>query len=109
MRHAPGQLADGLQLLRLEERLPRFLQLLGRVLALGDVPRDLGKSDVLALGVPNRINDHAGPEPGPILANPPAFGLELAGRSRLFESPLRNSLSTLLWRVEVREVLADDL
>ena len=45
VRHAAGQLADALHLLRLGELLLRALQRLLGLAPLGDVARDLGEAD----------------------------------------------------------------
>jgi hypothetical protein len=46
--------------------------------ALGDVAGDLGEADQLAVLVADRVDHHAGPEAGAVLAHAPALGLELA-------------------------------
>ena len=45
VRDAAGELADGIHLLRLEQRLARLLQRALRLPPLGDVARDLGEAD----------------------------------------------------------------
>ena len=45
VRHAAGELADGIHLLRLKQRLARLFQRFLGLLALGDVARDLGEAD----------------------------------------------------------------
>ena len=69
---AAGELTDAFHFLRLAKPL------VGRA-PFGQVARDLGKSDDLALRVPDRVDHDAGPEPASILADPPAFRLVLAG------------------------------
>ena len=69
VRDAAGELADALHLLG----LPQLL--LGGP-PLGQVARDLGKADQLALAVVNRIDHHARPEPAAVLADPPTLGLD---------------------------------
>jgi hypothetical protein len=51
---------------------------LGGQLALRQIPRDLGITNEIFVGVANGINDDIGPEPAAVLADPPAFLLEFA-------------------------------
>ena len=67
-----------LHLLRLGKLLLRPLQRLLRLPPLGDVARDLGEADQLAVVVADRVDDDAGPEARAVLAHAPALGLELA-------------------------------
>ena len=99
---AAGQLADPFHLLCLEQ--PFF----GGA-ALGQVSRDLGKADDSSLRVPDRIDNHASPEPRPILADPPAFRLILAGAGSRLQCLLWNLALPVLVGIELREVLTDDL
>src|SRR3954468_5332323 len=50
-------------------------QRLLRGAALGDVVRDLGEADELAVLVVDRVDDDVRPEAGPVLADAPAFPL----------------------------------
>jgi len=59
MRDAAGEVADRFQLLRLDKSFPRALQLFFRLLAFGNVARDLGKADKPAVGVVDRVDDDA--------------------------------------------------
>jgi hypothetical protein len=76
--------AGAAQLLRFGEigGLATAEDLLG-LFALGDVARDLGEANELAVIVFDDVNDDVGPESGSILSQSPAFGFvsSLAGRS----------------------------
>ncbi len=108
VRQAKGELADGLQLLRLRQRLLRLLQAQQRLVAFGDVARDLGETDQRVV-LPDRVDDHAGAKTRAVLAQPPALGLELALGARRFQPTRRLAARDVLRRVEAGEVLADDL
>ena len=98
MGHATGELADAFHLLRLAQPL------LGGA-TFGEIARDLGKSDDLALRVPDCVDHHARPEPGAVLADAPAFRLVLAGARRRFERFYGTRVLPVLLGVEAREVL----
>ncbi len=78
VRHAAGELADAFHFLRLGELLLGAHQLLLRGAALGDVARDLGKAQQVAVAVVDAIYHHARPEARAVLAHALALGLELA-------------------------------
>ena len=65
-------------------------RLLGRF-ALGQVARDLGKADELAGRRADRIDDDIGPEARAVLADAPAFALELAFTRGGLERPGRDA------------------
>jgi hypothetical protein len=67
-----GDLADAFHFLSL------VTPLFGRF-ALGQVTRDLGKSDDLAFRIPDRIDHDARPEPAAVLSHAPAFRLVFSG------------------------------
>nr|GEU28338.1 hypothetical protein [Tanacetum cinerariifolium] len=107
MGDAARELADRFELLRLEQR---FLGLRQRVLgqpALGDVARDLGKADQGAVRVVHRVDHHAGPEAGAVLAHAPAFVLEAALR-RLRQHLRRAAGCAVFGRIKAGKMLADD-
>ncbi len=106
---AAGQLADRLQLLRLEERGARLLQLLLRPALLGDVAGDLGEADMTSLVVADRIDDDMGAEAGAVLAHAPGLFLIFAVAQRGLERARRLAGGAVLVRVEEREMAADDL
>src|SRR6185312_10682019 len=108
MRDAAGELAQRLDLLRLRELLLRALQRELRFVALGDVARDLGEADDLAVRGTDRINDEVGAEALAALAHAPVLGLVAAVLARDAERPLGHAGGALLWRIEDREMLADD-
>src|SRR5206468_2372524 len=76
---------------------------------LGHVAGDLGESDQLAVLAVDSVDDDARPEPRAVLADAPAFALELAFVARGVEHLLRHSRLAVLLGVESREMLADDL
>src|SRR5207237_889460 len=86
----------------------RALGRLGRA-ALGEVPRDLGEGDELALGVAERGDGDAGPETRAVLADAPAFFLEASFARCYFQLALGLRGGDVLGGVQDREVLADDL
>jgi hypothetical protein len=79
MRHAAGQLAERVELLRFRQLLVHLFELELGLAALGNVPGDLGEADEIAVLV-DWVDDDAGPEEGAVLADAPAFllGLSLA-------------------------------
>lgn len=90
------------------EFLLALAQGLGRLFPLAQVAGDLGVADQLALGRPDRIDDHMGPEPAAVLANPPPLLLETAFGRGLRQRPGRHAGGPVLVRIEAREMLADD-
>ncbi len=77
-------------------------------LPLRHVPGDLGEASQVALNVAHRRENHAGPEAGAVLAQPPALLLvSPLGRS-LLEFHLGLAGLNVFSRVEARKVLADD-
>ena len=89
VEHVDGVVGDALHqqpelLLALPERL------LGG-LAFGQVARDLGKADQLAGRLADRIDDDVGPEARAVLADAPAFALELAFARGGLQRPRRQA------------------
>ena len=76
VRDPAGQLADRLHLLGLREGGAGSLKLLLGLLLLGHVAGDLGEAEQLSVLVEDPVDHDAGPEPRPVLAQPPAFALE---------------------------------
>ena len=74
VRDAAGKLPERVKLLRFGELTLHLLELELRVAPFGDVAGDLGKSDQPAVFA-DRVDDHASPEEGTILADAPAFFL----------------------------------
>src|SRR2546430_1832074 len=72
MRHAAGQLAERVELLRFRELRMHLFELELGLAAFGDVPGDLGEADKLAV-LTDAVDDDAGPEEGAVLADTPAF------------------------------------
>ena len=96
-------------LLRLRELLLRPLQRLGRLAPLGDVARDLGEAQQLAVVVANRIDDDAGPEFRAVLAYAQALGLERALALGRREGARRQADGAIGLGIEAPEMLSDDL
>lgn len=78
-------------------------------LALGEVARDLGKADEPAVRRTDRIDHHMSPEPAAVLADTPAFVLELAFAGRDFKRARRKPGLAILLAIELREMTSDDL
>src|SRR5438105_1989399 len=100
--NAAGDLADGFHLLGLPQ--PH----LGGAL-LGEVAGHLGEARQRTRLVVNGIDDDARPEPAAIFAYAPALGLVGAALRRRGDRLVRNAGPSILVRVELREVLAEDL
>src|SRR5262249_57385073 len=79
------QLSDSFHFLRLIQLISRRIELLLRLTLLGDVARDLGKSQELPLRIMDGANDDIGPEGNSALSQPPTLGFVFAlghGRSQ---------------------------
>ncbi len=104
-----GQLADRLHLLRLEQGLLRpFQGLLGLVLV-GDVAGDLGEADQFALLVADGVDHHVGPETLAVAPHAPTLALETPVHRRLLQVAGRDAGGAVLFGVEAREVLTQDV
>src|SRR3954469_16333373 len=77
MRHATGQLAERVELLRFRQLLMHLFELELGLAALGNVPGDLGETDERTVLV-DGVDDDAGPEEGTVLADAPAVLLVAA-------------------------------
>ena len=108
VRHPAGQLADGVHLLGVEQGLAGAVQRILRFFAFGDVARDLGEAQQLSLLIAYGVNDDMRPETAAVLAQPPAFGFELAFPRRGFQRAGRHAPGAVLRRVEIGKMLADD-
>ncbi len=96
----------------LDQQPELFFALAQRIfggLAFRDVARDLGETDEVAVAVPDRVDDHACPEPRAVLAHAPAFAFELALRHGRLERTSGFADRPVFLCIEDREVLADDL
>jgi hypothetical protein len=109
VRDATRELPDGLHLLGLEQGGLSLRQGLLRFPPLGDVAGDLRKTDQIAALIVDRVHDHARPEAGPVLAQAPALVLEPALAGRSLERPGGKAGRPILFRVELREMMPDDL
>src|SRR6185437_5605772 len=102
MSHPSCQLAYAFHLLRL-------LETLFSGLALGQVPSHLGKANYLTVAIVNGVDNNACPKQGAVFADAPSFHFMFPGTSRRFERPLRNTIRLVLFCIEAREVLSNDL
>ncbi len=104
-----GKLAEGLHLLRLDQLFLGLLQLQLRFPALGDVAGDLGVAQQPALGIADRVDQHAGPEHRAVLAHAPALGLVLAVGGGVVQRLHRQARPTVGVGIELGEMQTDDL
>ena len=109
MGHAAGELAQGFELLRLEQLGAQFLQLQFGVVALGHVAGDLGQADDPALFVVHHVHHRQGPEACAVATHPPALVLGAAGGQRSGQKVRRTAGGAVLVGEEHRQVLADGL
>lgn len=72
---------------------------LGR-LSLGDIARNLGKANQIALFVPDRINDDKCPKAAAFLAYAPALRAEASGLACRRKGPLRKTIGAVLGCIE---------
>src|SRR5436305_760046 len=105
MRHASGQLADGFELLGLEERFPRLQQSALRFNALADVASNLGKAHEGPGLIADCIDDHVGKESRAVLAGPPALLFKVPDAGCLLQASLRKTGTAILFRVKFRKML----
>ena len=105
--HAASQLAERVEFLRLRELLVHLLELELGLAALGNVPGNLGEADKLAFLI-DGIDDDAGPEEGPVLADAPAFLLVAALFSGNEQGAERLAVRAVDFGIEAGEVLPDD-
>src|SRR6266436_10277914 len=80
-----------------------------RLLVLRQVARHLREPDHRPLGIPQRRDDHVGPEAGAVLPHPPPFVFHPAIARGEREQPRRLSLRYRFGRVKAREMLPYDL
>ncbi len=106
---AAGQLADRFHLLRLEKLLAGLRQGLLGLQLFGDVAGDLGETQDRTVIAVDGVDDDMCPEPCAVLALSPAFLFEAAFASGGIEADLRFAALPILFGIELREVLADDL
>ena len=107
MRHAAGQLAERVELLRFRELLVHLLELELGLAALGNVPGDLGEADELAVLV-DGVDDDAGPEERAVLADAPAFLLVAALFAGNAQGAERLAVGAVDFGIEAGKVLPDD-
>src|SRR5439155_12690069 len=74
-----------------------------------DVASNLAKADQATELVPDRRNDHTGPKLRAIFANAPTLVFESAFTPGDLEFHFRLARAYVLFRIENRKVLADDL
>src|SRR5689334_1018478 len=107
--YSTGQLADCLQLLRLNESGMCLFKSLLRLMLLGNVARDLGEPDKMPRMIVERLNHNASPEPRAILADAPCLGFMLAGSRCLPEYLVGDTGLLILRTIEPGEMAADRL
>src|SRR6516164_7454925 len=109
MRDAAGQLTERIHLLRLGQLLLHLFELALCLEPFGYVTGDLGEARQPAVIVIDRIDDDAGPEERAVLAHAPAFFLVMAGFFGDLQGALRLAGRLVRRRIELREILPDDL
>src|SRR5262249_38510734 len=105
IQHEDGEVLHALD--EQTEALFRSAHALFALLALGEIARHLRKSDERAGIVAESRDDDVRPEARPVLAETPALLFETADLLRGLE--LGGALPLVVGRIEVGEVLADDL
>ncbi|MNO82244.1 hypothetical protein D3C76_735130 [compost metagenome] len=108
MGNPAAELADGLHLLRLEQRFAGLLERLLRLGRFGDVAGDLGKPEQGTGVSPDRVDHDMGQEPRAILAYPPTLVLEASLARRNLQCPSWQAGSLIFGGVEHGKMLADD-
>ena len=108
MRDAAGQLAERVELLRLGELTLDFFQILLGLAALGNVARDLGEAEDIAVVVADRIDHDAGPEESAVLADAPTLLFVTAVIPRQLQGARRPARGLVGVGVEAGKMLADD-
>ena len=108
MRHAAGQLAERVELLRFRELLVYLLELELGLAALGNVAGDLGEADELAVLI-DGVDDDAGPEERAVLADSPAVLLVAALFPGNAQGAQRLAVRAVHFGVETGKILPDDL
>src|SRR5579871_1943008 len=109
MGYAAAELAYRIHALRGCELLLRLAQDALGLHPLGDVPRDLGKTNQVPRLCTDGVDHDRRPEPAAVLAHAPALCLELPVLRGSREHDGRNSRGAILFGVEAAEVPADDL
>ena len=105
--HAASKLAERVELLQFREMLLHLFEFELGVTALGDVAGDLGKADQSAVFM-DRIDDHAGPEEGAVLADAPAFLFVAAVVFRDLQRACGLAVGAVGLGVEAGKMLAED-
>src|SRR5262245_299899 len=78
------------------------------LLALGNVPYNVGEADKRPFLAENRIDNNACPKVTAVLTNVPAFRFVLTRLPDLFERSRRQPALLVLRRIKARKVLADN-
>ncbi|MNH19867.1 hypothetical protein D3C79_796150 [compost metagenome] len=107
MRHAPGQLAEGFELLRLTQLRAHLIELQRGLAPLGDVAGNFRQPHHFAIGRPDHVQHHQRPEQRAVLAQAPTFILGATGTQGAIEQPGRLAVGTILRGEEYREMLTD--
>ena len=107
MRYPARQFAERFHLLRLEQCALRLLKQLAGTSSFGNIARNFGKSDQLAIlmdGVDHDMREEAASVP----PHAPSLGLEPTLTSRRLQAPKGNACCDILWRVEPGKMRADN-
>src|SRR5580658_2793468 len=80
-----------------------------RAAAFGEISRDLRVAHEIAFRVPDRVDDHVRPKASAVLPHPPALLLEPTLFPRRPQRGLREIDGLVLFGVEPREMLSNDL
>src|SRR5581483_9457562 len=106
MRHAAGELPDGLKLLRLEQALACFLEHLLRLVAIGGVAHDLDEAGDPAPFIADRFQHTRRPITLAVLAHAPSFVFEASGPPRDVKRTSGLVALAILRREQDREAFA---
>ena len=109
MRHAPGELPNGLHFLRLKQRLSRLVQRSASLTLRADVPSNLRKPEQRAVGRVYRIDHDICPKITAILSHPLAFLFITALRGGNSKCARGFACSLVFCRIEAREVCAENV
>src|SRR5262249_22271070 len=93
----------------MQQGLARALESDLRLPTLGEIARDLGKADQIAVIAVDGVDDDERPHACAVLADTPPFGLELALARRRLQRALRNAGLPVGLLIEVLEAAAHDL
>src|SRR6201991_930318 len=108
VRHAAGQFAERLHLLRLKQRGTRLFELFVGVLSLGHVACDLGETDQLPLFIADCVDDDVCPELAAVFPDAPSLGFETPFGRGGGETASRQTFSRIFRCIEPAEMRPND-